>query len=760
MLRMLEKFGHKQLLSRMNNFYIKVARNSQCEVTKQSPQPKIASFCFATLAMTRERVSEINTIMKQLFLVACCFVCLACRAQTYSSTPNDTIFDYTTNDYPLVVSGLSPANIDTTFFGLETVCINLTHTWDADLNIYIIAPDGTSGMLSLGNGGSDDNYTNTCFNQGATTLISSGTAPFTGTFKPQGQMGIVNNGQIGNGTWILRIEDTYPADEGTLISWSVSFGNNPATWIPFISSNLPIVVINSGAGNIVDEPKVMADMGIIYNGFAIRNYMTDSFNNYNGKIGIEFRGSSSQGFPKKPYGFETWDVNGNAIDSSLLGMPKESDWILSPSYSDKSLLNNYLTYDLARSMGWYAPRGVFVELVINGEYQGVYILMEKIKRDNDRVDVASLLPTDIFGDELTGGYIIKIDKSTGNGGGGWTSPYAPDTNINGQTIFFQYEYPNQFDIMPQQETYIQAYVDSFETALAGPNFADTAIGYAHYIDVNSFVDYFLLNEISRNVDGYRLSTYLYKDKNSNGGKLVIGPCWDYDIAWGNANYCLGDDPTGWAIDFAEPCSGDYWQIPFWWDRLLQDTAFQNKVKCRWEELKQTVLSVNYLHNYCDSMEIYLTEGAGRNFVTWPILGVYVWPNPGPQPTTYPGEIDELKNWISARWIWMDANMPGTLNNCNLTTTSEQSQWQSAGAYPNPFTDEINFSLYLATSDVITVTVYNSLGQEVIVPVTTNGNSGTNQINVQLPEDLPAGMYVMRVESGGKVWSQTISKIQY
>lgn len=696
--------------------------------------------------------------MKIIFTLFCAFGIITISGQTFTASPNAPINDFATTEYNITVSGLSPSVLDTINFGLETVCIDLTHTWDADLNIYIIAPDGTSGMLSLGNGGSDDNYTNTCFNQTASTPIAMGNAPFTGTFKPQGQMGMVNNGQNGNGTWKLRIIDTYPADAGTMISFSLTFGNNPATYIPFVSSNLPIIVLNTGTNTIVDEPKVMIDMGIIYNGVGIRNYMTDSFNNYNGKIGIEFRGSSSQGMPKKSYGFETWDVNGNAIDSSLLGMPKESDWILSASYSDKSLMNNYLTYDLARMLGWYAPRCVYVELVINGEYQGVYVLMEKIKPENDRVDIANLQPTDIYGDEVTGGYIIKIDKSTGNGGGGWVSNFAPDTAPNGQTIFFQYDYPSDVNIMPQQAAYIQAYVDSFETALAGPNFADTSIGYAHYIDVNSFVDYFLLNEISRNVDGYRLSTYLYKEKYSNGGKLVIGPCWDYDIAWANANYCRGSDPTGWAIDFGATCPGDYWQIPFWWDRLLQDTNFQNKVRCRWEELSQTVLSVNYLHNYCDSIGSYLAEGAGRNFVTWPILGVWVWPNPTPLPTTYQGEVDELKNWISARYAWMNANMPGSLAGCNLTSIPATATAAAPGnAYPNPFTSEINFSVYLASADVLTVTVFNSLGQEVIVPVTVQGSTGTNYVQVSLPPDLPAGIYMLQISSGENVWTQSLIK---
>lgn len=694
------------------------------------------------------------------FLLACGSLCLTIfsNAQTFTANPNGPINDYATSEFTLNVSGLSPSAIDTNSFGLETVCINLTHTWDADLSIYIIAPDGTVGMLSVANGGSDDNYTNTCFNNSASTPIAQGTAPFAGTFKPQGQMGAVNNGQNGNGAWKLRVVDSYWGDVGTVISFSVTFGNNPAHYIPFVSSNLPIVVINTGSNVIGDEPKVMADMGIIYNGVGNRNYMVDPFNNYDGKIGIEYRGSSSQGMPKKSYGFETWDVNGFAIDSSLLGMPKEHDWILSASYSDKSLMNNYMTYDLSRMMGWYAPRCVYVELVINGEYEGVYVLMEKIKRDKNRVDIAKLQPTDITGDQLTGGYIIKIDKSTGNGGGGWTSSYAPDTNNNGQTIFFQYDYPSDVDIVPQQQAYIQAYVDSFETALAGPSFTDTTVGYAHYIDVNSFVDYFLLNELSRNVDGYRLSTYLYKDKQSNGGKLTIGPCWDYDIAWGNANYCLGNDTSGWAINFAVPCSGDGWQIPFWWDRLLQDTSFQNKVRCRWEELSQTALSKSYLIYYTDSLETYLTEGAARNFVTWPILGTWVWPNPSPLPTTYTGEVDELQTWITQRWNWMDANMPGTLAGCNLAGVHENPEAYPPGsAFPNPFNSQVNFSIYLAHAGTITVTVLNSLGQEVMIPVVVDGTYGTNTVQIQLPGDLPAGMYIMRVEADGNAWSQNLIK---
>lgn len=699
--------------------------------------------------------------MKKLYS-GCVFALLSFSplfSQTYNGG-SGPIHDVSTNDLYLNVSGLTPSTIDTANFGLQSVCINLTHTYDSDLEIRLIAPDGTSVLLSSGNGGGGDNYTNTCFDPSAPNGIASGSAPFTGSFQPQGQLGMVNNGQNGNGTWTLRVIDLYAQDTGQVISWNITFGNNPATYFSFSDSNLPIMVINTNNQTIVDNPKIMADMGIIYNGTGNRNHMNDPFNNYNGKIGIELRGSSSQMFPKKPYGFELWDVNGNSIDSSLIGMPKESDWILFASYSDKSLMNNVLTYDLARDMGWYASRTVYIELVLNGEYQGVYVLMEKIKRDNNRVDISKLKPTDIAGDQLTGGYIIKVDKTTGNGGGGWTSPFAPDTAPNGQTIFFQYEYPSDVNIVPQQEAYIQAYVDSFETALAGPNFMDTTVGYPHFADMNSFIDYFLINEISRNVDGYRLSTYLYKDKDSKGGKLTIGPVWDYNIAWGNANYCSGNSTTGWAYDFANVCAYDGWQIPFWWDRLLQDTTFCNKLRCRWAELSQTILSVNYLQHYCDSVATYLDESQQRNFTVWPELGTYVWPNPSPIPTTYQGEVDELKNWISARWAWMDANMPGSLNGCNPTGVAENNQpAYPLSVYPNPFSEALHLSIYLPQSEDVTMELMNPLGQTVQPVQTVRHSGGTETISFTPDASLPPGIYLLRIKAGDKVWTRQIVKAE-
>ncbi|HET6991080.1 MAG TPA: CotH kinase family protein, partial [Bacteroidia bacterium] len=543
--------------------------------------------------------------------------------------------------------------------------------------------------------------------------------------------------------------------------WSITFGNNPASYFSLTDSNLPIVMINTNNQTIPDSPKIMCDMGIIYNGVGIRNHVIDPWNNYNGHAGIEVRGSSSQQFPKKSYAIQTWDSTGQTINASILGMPKENDWCLIANYSDKSLLNNSLSYYLSRQMGWYAPRWKCVELVIDGQYMGVYLLTEKIKRDKNRVGIAKMTPADTLGDSLTGGYIIKIDKTTASSGAGWVSPFAPDTAPGGQTIYYQYDYPSDANINVPQQNYIQAYVDSFETALAGPNFADTTIGYAHYINTNSFIDYFLVNEMSKNVDGYRLSTFLYKNKNSKGGKLTMGPVWDYDIAWGNANYCDGNNVSGWSYEFGNVCSGDNWQVPFWWDRLMQDSLFRNKVQCRWQELKQTILSKQYLFNYCDSMATYLNEGQQRNFFVWPILGTYVWPNPSPIPTTYQGEVDELKTWIDQRWNWLDANMPGTLSNCNLSGVPSNTSYATTQplAFPNPFINEINLSIYLARPQAVKMELVNALGQTVQPVQTQQHNGGTQNIVFTPDATLAPGIYLLRITAGNIVWTEQLSKTE-
>jgi len=667
-----------------------------------------------------------------------CMCVLPAAAQTFTGGGGPIPDDGTWYDFQIPVSGLVPGTIDTIAFGVESVCIDLEHTWIADLDIHLLAPDGTSALLVGGNGGDTDFYTNTCFNADAATPIVDGATPYTGVFRPMTQMGVVNNGQDGNGTWTLRILDTYPfADAGDLFTWSITFGPDPAGYIGLASSNLPIVMINTGGLAIPPDPKVPAEMGIIDNGPGMLNHPTDPFTDYDGRIGIELRGNSSMMFPKKSYGLELWDANDNDTSVALLGMPAESDWVLKASYSDKSLLNDPLAMHVFQRMGHYAPRWRHVELMLNGQYLGVYQWLEKIKRDADRVNIAKLLPTEITGDDLTGGYILRVDWDQGTGG--WTSPHPPYNAPGAETIDFQYEYPS--DPVLQQQIYIQGTVTSFENALAGPLFADPVWGYRPFIDLRSWIDYLLLNELSRNVDGYRLSTFLHKDKNSNGGALRMGPPWDYDLAWRNANYCDAESVNGWMYLFNYDCPGGK-MVPFWWERMMQDTAFTDSLRCRWDELRDGWLSTDSLHAWCDAMADTLADAQQRNFQIWPILGSYVWPNPSPIPSSYQGEITELKNWISLRALWMDLNLPELASGCLNVGTPQTNAGAAPVVFPNPFDDRL--SVMLDEPGRWRLELIDALGRMVHQDLLAVATGGARRFDVRVPSSIPPGSYALHL----------------
>ncbi|NCO64327.1 MAG: hypothetical protein GW849_10670 [Flavobacteriia bacterium] len=410
---------------------------------------------------------------------------------------------------------------------------------------------------------------------------------------------------------------------------------------------LPQININTFGAAIVDEPKIKAEMTI----------SLEEAIDYSGLIGIEIRGSSSQLFPKKQFGIETRDEAENGINVSLLGMPEEEDWILYAPYSDKSLVRNMLMYDLSRDMGRYASRTQFVEVSINGVYNGLYVFMEKLKRDANRIDLNKLKADENIGEDLTGGYILKIDKASGfdetvyTETNAITSKYSPNDVLNNQKIYFNYDTPDEEDITTQQKEYITNFMHAFEDALAGDNYKDPIEGYSKYIDIESFIDFFLLNELSNNVDGYRLSTWLTKDKNQ---KLKMGPIWDFNLAFGNANYCGGGETNVWAYKFNNRCSQDFWQIPFWWDRLLSDPEFVSQLKTRWVALRRHEFSNNFIMEKIDTytQTLFASGAVTKNFELWPVLTEYVWPN-NFIGNSYPAEITYLKNWIEQRLAWLD-----------------------------------------------------------------------------------------------------------
>jgi len=271
---------------------------------------------------------------------------------------------------------------------------------------------------------------------------------------------------------------------------SVSYYGTTPAWffVPtaFTTSHLPIVIVNTNGQDIPNENKITAHMGIIDNGPGETNHLSDPYNHYDGFIGIELRGSSTLWFPKKQFAVETRDNLGENNNVSLFGMPEENDWIFNAPYTDKSLMRNVLIYKMARDAGRYASRSHYFELVLNGDYRGVYVMLEKVKRDDNRVDIATLNPNDVSGDDLTGGYIIKIDKWDGENVGGW---YSEPQLENYSGFYYQYHYPKPDEIVSEQQEYIINYIDNFEQVMISENFSDSTSGYPSIINWYSFVDF-------------------------------------------------------------------------------------------------------------------------------------------------------------------------------------------------------------------------------------------------------------------------------
>ena len=488
------------------------------------------------------------------------------------------------------------------------------------------------------------------------------------------------------------------------------------------NSNLPIIKIKTGIQDeIIDDPRIIAEMGIISNENGMVNSQLDPFNNYDGLISIELRGTSSLEFAKKGYSLETQNADGSNNNVELLGLPSENDWILNGPYADKSLLRNDLTYHLGELTGQYAPRTRLCEVCINDNYEGIYVLTEKIKQDKNRVDIAKLTLDDNTGDELTGGYIIKVDRNDQNIPNiGWVSEF-PDNK------FFAYVEPKSDVITEAQRNYIQDYMDEFESAMFENNYEET---YLDYIDVQSFVDYFIVTEIGKHIDAYKLSFYMYKKQDSKGGKLHFGPLWDFNLGYGNFDFACSPDPAGWSYEFPD-CGS--WH-PFWARRIADIPNIQHRINCRWSELRAGLFNSESLALYIDQKELEMGAAVNRNFDRWPVLGTYIWPN-NFVGATYAEELEFLKNWLQQRLEWMDDNMVGDCNQY-VSAIIDSDEEEVIKLFPNP--NQGTFRLKNINESAF-INVYNSQNKLVLTQEVQANDSST--IN-----NLPSGFYILHIRS--------------
>jgi hypothetical protein len=474
------------------------------------------------------------------------------------------------------------------------------------------------------------------------------------------------------------------------------------------STELPLILINTLGQTIVPDTKIEASMQIKYNGLGAFTHLTDSANVYNGNIGIEIRGATSAGYPQAPYNIETHTSTGADNNVSLLNMPAESDWVLLSNFNDRSLIRNSLAFNLFEKMGNYSTRSRLCEVLVDSSYKGIYLFGEKIKRDANRVDISKLYTYENSGDDLTGGYILQQNYWDANNS--FQSNFPPIDHPSFD-VHFLYEYPKLDSITPTQKTYIASFIDSLETALYSSDFTNQTSGYRKYLDVNSFIDYFLVNELSRNNDGFKKSVFFYKDKFSNGGKLKAGPVWDFDWAWKNLATCSifeATDGSGWA-HLINDCPTDNYSTG-WYVRLLQDSTFANDLKCRYIQFRESFMSNASINHYIDSVGTLVQNAQERHFSKWPLLG-QTGPAPeiGVMPTTYTAELDTLKHWISKRLAWLDENMPGTCPPI-FVSTGEEISADVYNYYPNPSSGQFKFVGISKSGHQLSFSVYNISGK--------------------------------------------------
>lgn len=342
---------------------------------------------------------------------------------------------------------------------------------------------------------------------------------------------------------------------------------------------------------------------------------------------IKLHGNYTLTLPKKAYKIKF------ASKTSVFGFPADKEWILLANYTDKTLMRNDLAFHMSKVFGMaYTPNTQFVELYLNGTYQGNYELTDDIKISSGRVNIKEMSADDTTATKITGGYLFEVDQREDGDVYFETSRnvdivlHDPDLGVAAQT------------------NYIKNYVQQVENSIYAANFADPAGGYNKYLNAESAISWFWVNELFKNEDSkFGSSVWMYKDR---GGLLNFGPAWDFDIGAGNSVLFNCDDPTGW---YLKDCQ--------WYSGLFHDPAFTQKAIAKWKSVHSQLDSLNY---YIDQNAFKLKYSQARNFEVWNILKTYVIPNTE-VAGSYDAEVTFLKQWLSRRIKWIDENLQ-TLQN--------------------------------------------------------------------------------------------------
>lgn len=446
-------------------------------------------------------------------------------------------------------------------------------------------------------------------------------------------------------TVVVRAQAHFPGDSSGEVQAQVytRLGDDVTSF----DSDLPLMIVHQFDAPIVEEERTIAYLSVLDPHQNGRTQLSGEVS-LQSRILTNVRGTSSASLPKQQYAVRLVDDEDENRNDSLLGLPEENNWVLHAPYDDKTLIRNAFAYELHRDMGWYSPHTKFVEVFLhegNGpvtmdHYNGVYMLTERIKWDDNRLNIDKISADDNEEPEITGGYIFVNDRD------------VHLTTDRGSE--FSLKRPQDWDITDQQRDWLSGHLSDFETALFGNNFTDQGEGYPAYINTKSFIDYHLITEFFKEADGYQLSAFMHKDRNR---KIVMGPLWDFNLSMGNVSFREGDDSEGWLYDAISEEEYFYG----WYNRLFEDPEFEERYVKRWWELRETVLSEEHLLETIDRYVDLLQESQERNFERWDILGESIWgfwaDPPGiMERTTYQAEIDYMVDFMQQRLAWMDQQM--------------------------------------------------------------------------------------------------------
>ena len=401
-----------------------------------------------------------------------------------------------------------------------------------------------------------------------------------------------------------------------LVDYTVHTGSGGSRTytIKFSDTGLPSVYLSTDGQPILNKEDYVDGSFRIVRGFGGEAL-------HEGLLEVRGRGNSTWGMPKKPYRVKLGEA------APLLGMPANRHWALMANFGDKSLLRNDIAFEISRRLELaYTPRQRYAEFFLNGEYMGNYNLTEHIREGTDRVNI----------DEDNGGYILEAD------GYAYSEPVYFETPSG---VPITVKFPDEEDITPSQRDFIVDYYSAFESALFGDDFADPVGGYRQYLDLETFVNYYLANEICGNPDLF-WSMRMYK-KNEQDPLLYTGPVWDADLGFNNDNR-LGDATRKLMLTDAHAPKQ-------WIDRIAQDPGFRRAVRDRWNAIKGDVSNIN---EYIDRQAALIRRSAAFNFQRWDILqdpNIHLNWYVG---STYNDYVDFLKAYFDARLAWLDGIFNG------------------------------------------------------------------------------------------------------